>query len=64
VIAILVAMQKRTENAFKAPCCGPSPLVVLVWRQILDYEFGARTYPVAGCQFSGVGSRNGSEMAM
>ena len=28
----ILARCKRAENAFKAPCCRPSPSVVVVWR--------------------------------
>ena len=55
--------QKRAEGPFKVPCCGSSPIVVVVWRYLLDYDPGARTHPIIGDQFSVAGTRNGSETA-
>jgi hypothetical protein len=48
----VLARCKRAENAFKAPCCGSSPILVVVWRQILDYDLGAKTNGFSGCHFS------------
>ena len=63
-LKLVIARQKRAEGAFKVPCCGSSPIVVVVWRYLLDYDPGARTYCVPGYQFSAAGSRNTSETAI
>ena len=60
----VLARQKRAEDRFKVPCCGSSPIVVVVWRYLLDYDHGAITYRVTGDQFSAIGNRNASETAI
>jgi hypothetical protein len=59
----VLARCKRAEITFKTPCCRPSPFVVVVWRYLLDYDPGAKTYPHPGDRFSAAGSRNGLETA-
>ena len=57
----VLATCKLTENGIKAPCCSSSPIVVVVWRQILDHDPGAVNYVHDWEPFSAVGCKNGSE---
>ena len=60
-LKLVLARQKWAEGSFKVPCCGSSPIVVVVWRYLLDYDPGAVTYVHDWAPISAVGSRNGSE---
>ena len=60
----VLARCKWAENGVNAPCCGSSPIAIVVWRYILDYDLGAITYPPTAYQFSAIGRRNGSGTAI